>query len=197
MRPTSRSSKRLIGACRRVQLDGGVEVDSLIRQPSTRGIAVGGLPGNRHRDSLQRIERGDRPVAAKAHPGSRLQQRADRVLPGAPLFAESWNGQLHHRRFELSPDRFEVGDHVEFRETTNVVGMDQLGMGDGRPPIPVPVLSDRRLDGVESVADPGVADGVDVDLKAVAIERQDRFASVLPGSSWRSRGSRDCRSTPR
>ena len=124
-------------------------------------------------------------------------ERADRVLPCAPLLAESRNGQLHHRRVELSPDRFEVGDHVESGEAANVIGMDQLGMGDGRPPIPMPVLGDRRLDGVEGVADPGVADGMDVDLKAVAIERQRQLRAVLPASSWRSRGSRDGRNTRR
>ncbi len=38
-------------------------------------------------------------------------------------------------------NRFEVGDDPEGGEAGEVIGMDQLGVGDGRPAIPMPAVA--------------------------------------------------------
>ena len=55
-------------------------------------------------------------------------------------------------------------------EAVEVGVVDQLHVGDHGPAVPRPVGLDRVFDGVERLADRGVADGVDVDLKAELVD---------------------------
>ena len=72
----------------------------------------------------------------------------------------SWHG----------PVRLGVGDDAELAEPPDVVGVDDLDVGDVRPRVGRAVRAPGRLDGVERLAHGPVADGVEVRLEPERVE---------------------------
>ena len=109
------------------------------------------------------------PIASTAPGGA---QRAERVLP-APALAEERDRQVVHLALVAGPVGLGVGGHAELPEATDVVGMDDLDVGDVRPRLGHAVRAPRRLDGIERRAHGPVADGVEVRLEPERIEPRD------------------------
>ena len=143
------------------------------------GVGAGGRrfvvrrPVHGRVDGRERVGRADRPVAARDQAGARAVQVAEGVLPGRPLLAEERDGQLGHLVVEAGPQGLDVGRDAERREARHVVGVHQLQVGD--------VVAARgvgALEGVERLAHAPVAEAVDVDLEAVAVELADVRAQL-------------------
>ena len=68
------------------------------------------------------------------------------------------------------PVRLGVGDDAELAEAPDVVGVDDLDVGDVRPRVGRAVGAPGGLDGVERLAHGPLADGVEVRLEPEGIE---------------------------
>src|SRR5689334_5553519 len=98
----------------------------------------------------------------------------NRVEPARAFGAEHGYRQLDDVRIGEGPQRLKVGDDAETTETRNVFGAEQLEVSDVVARIAAAVAGAGELERVERVAYGAVADGVDVDLKACAVERGDQ-----------------------
>ena len=100
------------------------EADAFPRQPSFRRYSGRRLAVDRGGNSLDRLVGGDGPVTAEGHASTSLGEGSDAVLLRAPLVPDPRNRQFRHQGVELGPQRLEVGDRPEGRESVEVVTVE-------------------------------------------------------------------------
>ena len=79
-----------------------------------------------------------------------------------------------------------IGGHAERAEPPDVVGVDDLDVGDVGTRVAHAVGPPRRLDRVERLADGSLADGVEVRLEPERVQARDVLAESLRVDQGRS-----------
>ena len=159
-----------VGGVDGVERDHRRKIHPLLGIPRGAGLSDPAV-GDADLDGVERIERGDRPVAPARHHGPRSHHARDRVLPARPLGSERGLGQHGEILVPVGPERLEVGHDAERAEARDIGGVNDLEMGDGVPRIARAVPRPGLLEGVQRHPDGPVADGVDVNLEALPVER--------------------------
>ena len=130
--------------------------------------------------SSERVRRVDtlqsEPMASRAPARS---SDANGYCQAGPLGPEERDRELVHLGLVAGPVRLRVGDDAERREARDVVGVDDLDVGDVGPRVGPAVGRAGRLDRVERVADGPVADRVEVRLEADRVEPGHRLGEQL------------------
>ena len=135
----------------------------------------------------------DAPVGAHRQDRARRPQRAERVLPAPALGPRNgivsssiWSSWAAHSGCALATT-------PSVAEPADVVGMDDLDVGDVRARVGRAVRAPRRLDRVERLAHRAVADGVEVRLEPERVERGTQLLEAVGVDHGSGRG---CRSVP-
>ncbi len=170
------------GGPRGVRREGSGEVDRLLRQErlaARRPVLAVRRAGHGRVDRGERVGGRHRPVAAHHQPRPRPVQVAERVLPGGPLRAEERDRQLGHLLLVAGPQRLGVGRDAELGEARDVVGVDELEVGDVVAQVVTVPGGPGGREGVERLPDAAVADRVHVHLEALGRQRDHDLLELL------------------